>query len=110
MNTPTSMPAPEAAHVVDSIGAYLAGGLSPDERQRFEAHVSVCAACAAAVADLERADVRMRELFAGVQPVGVFEDEIIAALREAPLPMPVSLGAAAAAAARRRRSLKPNLR
>src|SRR3954454_23718333 len=109
MNTPTSIPAPEAAHVVDSIGAYLAGGLSPEERQRFEAHVGVCAACTAAVADLERADVRMRELFAGVQPVGVFEDEIIAALRDEPLPMPASAGAAAAAAGakRRRRSLKP---
>ena len=85
--------------MVDSIGAYLAGGLSPDERQRFEAAVaSLCAACAAAVAELERADAQMRDLFAGVHPAGRFEDEIVDALRDAPLPMPV---AGAAAAARR---------
>ena len=43
-----------AAHVTEWIAAYLAGGLSPAERARFEAHVGVCEACAAAVAEMER--------------------------------------------------------
>src|SRR5690349_24426975 len=90
MNTPTTNPSPETIHVIDSIGAYLAGGLSPEERRRFEAHVGVCAACAAAVAELERADERMRDLFAGVPPTGTFEDDLVAMLRDEPLPMPAA--------------------
>src|SRR5947207_2321161 len=37
MNTPTPspIPAPETAHVVDSIRPYLAGGLPPHDRLRF---------------------------------------------------------------------------
>src|SRR5215204_1476759 len=55
-------------HVIDAIEAYLAGGLSPAERARFEMHVAACATCAALLDEAARSDAAVRELFADQRP------------------------------------------
>src|SRR5438045_9172357 len=71
------------AHVTELIEAYVAGGLSPAERARAGGHVALCAACAAAVAEAERAHAVMRDLFADVRPADDFEDRVVDRLRAA---------------------------
>ena len=66
------------------VEAYLAGGLDdPAERQAFEAHAALCAACAATLAEIRDRDAALRELFAGVRPDVDFEDRLVTRLRTA---------------------------
>lgn len=93
-----------SSHVVDQIEAYLAGGLPPDERGAFEAHLSNCALCADALSDVRSADEQLRGLFAGVRPDGALEDRVIQRFRvhrplRRPLLHPMMIRSAAAVAA-----------
>jgi ACT domain-containing protein len=81
----------QPTHVVEQIEAYLAGGLTPDERAAFEAHVEGCAACAAALAAAREADTELRQLFRDVRPEPGFEDRLIQDLRTSSRPHRLSL-------------------
>ena len=94
----------ETNHIVDQIEAYLAEGLSPDERRAFEEHAASCAACGRALADARCADAELRELFAAARPAAALEDHVIRSLRTARTPHrriihPMALRSAAAVAA-----------
>ena len=93
-----------SSHVVDQIEAYLAGGLPPDERGAFEAHLSDCTLCADALSDARTADEQLRVLFAGARPDGALEDRVIQRFRlrrhlRRPLLHPMMIRSAAAVAA-----------
>src|SRR5688572_26919958 len=68
----------------NQIGAYLAGGLSREERGEFETHRAQCATCRANLEEADKLDRQMRELFSEVKPNDGFEDRVIRRLREAP--------------------------
>jgi glycine cleavage system regulatory protein len=70
-------------HVIDQIEAYIAGGLSPDERLEFDQHIAGCASCAAALKETAQMDAAMNQLFALSRPAGGFEDRLIQGLRNA---------------------------
>src|SRR3954464_300533 len=83
MNSNESTNPLASEHVTDLVEAYLAGGLDPAERARFEAHVSLCVACARVVAEIEQADRALHEMFQPVQPGVGLEDRILAGFRGA---------------------------
>src|SRR5688572_3316713 len=71
-------------HVIDAIEAYLAGGLDPADRARFEVHVAACATCAQLLDEASRSDASLQHLFADQRPGEDFEDRLVGALRRAP--------------------------
>ena len=75
-----------STHILDQIEAYLSGGLSPDERLAFEAHIGQCQTCAAALAEAREADANLRQLFNDARPRPGFEDHIVRNLRLARAP------------------------
>src|SRR5205823_775088 len=62
------------------------GGLTPAEREAFEAHVTECAACAAALGEARAQDAALRELFGPARPQAGMEDRVIRRLRLASAP------------------------
>src|SRR5687767_12307879 len=66
------------------IAAYVAGGLEGRERAAFEAHLAVCAACAAALEEAIRVDRRLEQLFGDTRPPVGLEDRVVQRLREQP--------------------------
>jgi len=66
---------------LERIAAHVAGGLEESERAELEAHVAVCAACAAGLAEAREQDRRLNELFAEVRPREGLEDRIVRGLR-----------------------------
>jgi hypothetical protein len=75
-----------STHIVDQIEAYLSGGLSPDERLAFDAHIAQCPSCATALAEAREADANLRQLFNDARPRPGFEDQIVRNLRLARAP------------------------
>jgi glycine cleavage system regulatory protein len=70
------------SHVDEDIQVYLTGGLSPEQRRAFEAHVATCPTCAAALADARELETAMTAMFAGTRPGEGFEDRIIQKFRK----------------------------
>ncbi len=67
----------------DQMAAHAAGGLSAEERARFEAHAAGCAECIAERDAVRRFDRGMDKLFAPVRPPAGLEDRVIRSLRTA---------------------------
>lgn len=70
--------------VKEHLSAYVTGGLSPEEQERLENHVSACAPCAAELEKQKALDGELREMFADAKPAAGFEDRIIRGVREIP--------------------------
>jgi autotransporter-associated beta strand protein len=76
----------EHAWVHENLGAYLAGGLSAEERGRLDAHVNGCAECFDAFTEARDADRAAQRALAGLTPPGegmTFEERIVTHTREA---------------------------
>jgi hypothetical protein len=71
------------AWVQENLDAYLAGGLSLEERDRLEGHVAGCDACVSALAAAQKLDRTLAALFAPVRPDAALEDRAIQKLRSA---------------------------
>ena len=67
--------------VQENLGADLAGGLTPEERERLEQHVSGCAACTQELAAVRGLEQVMTNLFATIRPDVGLEDRVIKKLR-----------------------------
>jgi glycine cleavage system regulatory protein len=65
----------------DDVGAYLAGGLTDDERRAFEAHAADCPACAAGLSDAAAEERKLQDMFAHAIPSQGFEDRILGRFR-----------------------------
>ncbi|HWG42603.1 MAG TPA: DUF4349 domain-containing protein [Gemmataceae bacterium] len=89
--------------VLENLATYLADGLEPAERERFEQHTAECEACAAALTSARDMDATLTGLFAGTRPSTMLEDRAIQSLRTKSqdngwrLPIPAWLAVAAAA-------------
>jgi hypothetical protein len=86
----------------ESLAGYSAGGLSAEERERFERHAARCQTCARALADWRGLDDTMEDLFAEARPAAGLEDRLIRRLRQGPprrqrWPLMARFGACAAA-------------
>jgi hypothetical protein len=69
--------------VLENLESYSAGGLDAGERERLEAHLSKCASCSQALADIRSADEQLESLFSPIRPQPGFEDRLISSLRTA---------------------------
>ncbi|MBY0459385.1 MAG: DUF4349 domain-containing protein, partial [Gemmataceae bacterium] len=88
MTEPSDHPDPsEHAWVQANLAAYLAGGLSPAEAERLDAHTCTCGECADALAEIRTLDGELLSLFAAEHPHPDLEDRAISAL-QATLPAP----------------------
>src|SRR5262245_34607396 len=58
-----------------------AGGLTPDETARFEAHIAACPACAEVATEAKKLDGALAALFADVRPSAGLEDRAVRSLR-----------------------------
>ena len=74
----------EHAWVLENLAAYVAGGLTAEERERLQQHVANCADCSRALEELRAADAELEVLFAPVRPGPELEDRSIGALRQRP--------------------------
>ncbi|HZZ79937.1 MAG TPA: DUF4349 domain-containing protein [Gemmataceae bacterium] len=72
--------------VQDNLDAYVADGLSADERTRTEQHVAGCADCTQALTQARKLETTMANLFADAHPDAKLEDRMIQGLRQAPKP------------------------
>src|SRR5436853_1334791 len=66
----------------DHLVSYLAGGLSTEERFEIQELLKTDADLAAALAELQTLDERVRKLFVAAKPRLGFEDRVIRSLRE----------------------------
>src|SRR4051794_21086279 len=66
----------------DRIAAALAGGLTADERSRFDAHVATCDACRQELDEMRELEGTMTTLFAPALAGPDFEDRLIARFRD----------------------------
>ena len=94
----------EQLHVIERVEAYLAGGLSTEERAAFESHLSNCTPCSEAMINARNTDASLRNMFDAARPGPAFEDEVIQQLRghskrQWPRPHPMLLRSAATVAA-----------
>jgi hypothetical protein len=67
----------------ENVAAFVVGGLTAEETERFENHVRDCPDCAAAVAAARRVDRGLESLFADVRPDAGLEDRAIRSTRAA---------------------------
>jgi hypothetical protein len=74
----------EHAWFHDNLAGHGAGGLTAEERERFENHAAGCADCAQALADWRGLDGAMNQLFEDVRPAADLESRMIEALRIRP--------------------------
>jgi hypothetical protein len=84
---------------LENLDAYLAGGLTPDERKGVEEHSAFCAECAQTLAESRKLEQTMDEVFAKDRPDAGLEERTIAKLRKARMTRATSLRFVAAAAA-----------
>ncbi len=54
--------------IQENLAAYLAGGLTADERTRFEKHCADCVACVRALAAARKMEDAMTNLFTDARP------------------------------------------
>lgn len=73
----------------EHIDAFIAGGLSPEERAALKSHAAECAACEAALLEATQADEAIRKLFNPVTPSAHFEENLIMNLRTLTAPRPL---------------------
>ena len=75
---------PESEHgwVHEHLGAYLAGGLSDAERERFDAHINGCPGCFDDFTEAREADRALLRTFGPLAPEGALEDQIVNHVRE----------------------------
>jgi hypothetical protein len=76
----------------DHLAARVAGGLTPAEAERLDAHVAECPACAADLAAARAVDVRLVGLFAAARPGPAFEDRLVRSLGSGDARRPVVRG------------------
>jgi hypothetical protein len=74
----------EHTWVLENLAGYVAGGLDADEREQLEEHLSECADCARALAQVRAADRKLEGLFAAIRPNPALEDRSIQMLRQLP--------------------------
>lgn len=79
------------AHEIHGLsGAYAVDALDPEERERFEAHLAVCADCRAEVAGLQEAAALLGDVSAATPPPAL-RDRVLADISTVrPLPPPVA--------------------
>lgn len=70
--------------VLENIAAYLAGGLSHEERTQLARHVEECEPCTQALEQVRALDEGLTALFAPARPQPELETRMIQALRTAP--------------------------
>src|SRR5437763_3989387 len=63
--------------------ACISGGLTADERARFDQHAEHCPACASFVEAMRASDAALASLFADIRPGADFEDRLLVRLRGA---------------------------
>lgn len=82
--TPTTSPAPDSEHawVHEHLAAYLAGGLSESERQRFDAHINGCPACFDAFTEARDADRALLRTLSAFAPPASLEQHLTTHFRE----------------------------
>jgi hypothetical protein len=68
--------------VNENLDAYLAGGLSAEERHDIERHCADCTECAHKLADSRKVEQLMDKLFAATRPDAGLEDRAILALQK----------------------------
>ena len=73
----------------EHIDAFIAGGLSPEERASLKSHAAECAACEAALLEATQADEAIRKLFNPITPSAHFEENLIMNLRTLTAPRPL---------------------
>jgi hypothetical protein len=83
----------------ENLDAYLAGGLTADERRSVELHIEACADCAQALAESRKLEQLMDDLFVEARPDAALEERAIAKLRRARITRASALRFVAAAAA-----------
>src|SRR5262245_20722083 len=88
----------------ENIAAYVIGGLTAEEGERFDGHLAECPVCALAVEEATSLEGRLAPLFVAANPGPALEDRIIHGLPSTPPPRATlrlsrrgKVGAAAAA-------------
>src|SRR5262249_17119097 len=76
----------EHAWFDEHLAGYNAGGLTAEERERFERHAANCKDCACALSDWAGFDRSLDGLFAEVRPEPGWESRLLQGLRTAPPP------------------------
>jgi len=70
----------------ENLESYAAGGLTPEERDRFDRHAAECADCARDLAEWRDVEDKLDNLFAAVRPEAGLEDRMIQTLRQTRMP------------------------
>jgi hypothetical protein len=83
----------------ENLDAYLAGGLTADERRSVELHIEACAECAQALEESRKLEQLMDDLFIEARPDAALEERAIAKLRRARITRASAMRFVAAAAA-----------
>jgi len=76
----------EHAWFDEHLAGYHAGGLTAEERERFERHAASCKDCARSLGDWAGFDRSLDDLFAEVRPEAGWEGRLLQGLRTAPPP------------------------
>src|SRR6516162_3179887 len=76
----------EHAWFDEHLAGYHAGGLTAQERERFERHAACCKDCARSLNDWAGFDRSLDDLFAEVRPEVGWEGRLLQGLRTAPPP------------------------
>ncbi len=72
----------------ENLDAYLAGGLTDDERTALDEHLANCAECAQSLKAARKLETTMKTLFADAPPAAGLEQRAIARLRRQPTVRP----------------------
>src|SRR5262249_35774437 len=83
----------------ENLDAYLAGGLTADERSSVELHIEACAECAQTLEESRKLEQLMDDLFIEARPDAALEERAIAKLRGARITRASAMRFIAAAAA-----------
>ncbi len=73
----------------EHLDAFIAGGLTPEERAAMNAHSEECGACATTLSQAIQSDEAIRKLFQTVTPSAHFEENLIMNLRTLTAPKPL---------------------
>src|SRR5437879_3942868 len=83
----------------ESLDAFVAGGLTHDERDAIERHVAACPECTAGLTQARKLEATMTTLFADAPPRADLEERAIVRLRRQPAAYPLWVRYVMAAAA-----------